>query len=53
MIGNGCVLIGMGERTRPAGVERLAQALFEAGAARQVIAVDCRPSARRCTSTPS
>ena len=24
VIGNGCVLIGMGERTRPAGVERLA-----------------------------
>ena len=40
VIGNGCVLVGMGERTRPAGVERLAQALFEAGSARQVIAVD-------------
>ena len=30
----------MGERTRPAGVERLAEALFRAGSARQVIAVD-------------
>src|SRR4051794_22754701 len=40
VIGNGCVLVGMGERTRPAGVERLAHALFEAGSARQVIAVD-------------
>ena len=40
VIGNGCVLVGMGERTRPAGVERLAQALFRAGSARQVIAVD-------------
>ena len=40
VIGNGCVLIGMGERTRPAGVERLATRLFEAGAARSVIAVD-------------
>ena len=40
VIGNGCVLVGMGERTRPAGVERLAEALFEAGSARQVIAVD-------------
>jgi arginine deiminase len=40
VIGNGCVLVGMGERTRPAGVERLARALFEAGSARQVIAVD-------------
>jgi arginine deiminase len=40
VIGNGCVLIGMGERTRPAGVERLAQRLFEAGSATCVIAVD-------------
>jgi arginine deiminase len=39
VIGNGCVLIGMGERTRPAGVELLARRLFKAGAARQVIAV--------------
>jgi len=39
VIGNGCVLIGMGERTTPAGVELLAQRLFDAGAARQVIAV--------------
>ena len=39
VIGNGCVLIGMGERTRPAAVERLAQRLFAAGAAREVIAV--------------
>ena len=40
VIGNGCVLIGMGERTRPAGVERLAARLFSAGAATSVIAVD-------------
>ena len=33
VIGNGCVLIGMGERTRPAAVEQLAQRLFAAGAA--------------------
>ncbi|HEX3239529.1 MAG TPA: arginine deiminase [Solirubrobacterales bacterium] len=39
VIGSGCVLIGMGERTTPAGVELLAQRLFDAGAARQVIAV--------------
>ena len=39
VIGNGCVLIGMGERTRPAAVEELAQGLFTAGAARKVIAV--------------
>jgi arginine deiminase len=40
VIGNGAVLIGMGERTRPAGVEQLADRLFEAGAAQIVIAVD-------------
>jgi arginine deiminase len=39
VIGNGCVLIGMGERTTPAGVELLARRLFEAGAATSVIAV--------------
>ena len=40
VIGNGCVLVGMGERTRPAGVEQLADRLFEAGAAQLVIALD-------------
>ena len=40
VVGNGCVLIGMGERTRPAGVERLARRLFEAGSASCVIAVE-------------
>jgi arginine deiminase len=40
VIGNGCVLVGMGERTRPAGVEQLADRLFEAGAAHLVIALD-------------
>jgi arginine deiminase len=39
VIGNGCVLIGMGERTRPAAVELLAQRLFDAGSATRVIAV--------------
>ena len=39
VVGKGCVLIGMGERTRPAAVEAMAGRLFEAGAARQVIAV--------------
>jgi len=39
VIGNGCVLIGMGERTRPVAVEHLAARLFEAGAATRVIAV--------------
>jgi arginine deiminase len=40
VIGNGCMLLGMGERTRPAGVERLASRLFAAGSATRVIAVD-------------
>ena len=39
VIGNGCVLIGMGERTRPAGVELLARRLFAAGAAERVFAL--------------
>ena len=40
VIGNGCVLIGMGERSLPAAVERFALRLFASGAARQVIAVE-------------
>jgi len=43
VIGNGCVLIGMGERTRPDAVERYASRLFAAGAARRVIAVVLPP----------
>ncbi|HZK72791.1 MAG TPA: arginine deiminase [Clostridia bacterium] len=45
VIGNGCVMIGMGERTRPAAVEMIAQRLFEAEAAKLVIAVEL-PSQR-------
>lgn len=37
-IGNGVVLIGMGERTTPQAVGQVAQALFKAGAANRVIA---------------
>ena len=43
VIGNDAVLIGMGERTRPAAVEALAERLFAAGAARNVIAVPLPP----------
>jgi arginine deiminase len=43
VVGNGCVLIGMGERTRPVTVELLAERLFRAGAARHVIAVRIPP----------
>jgi arginine deiminase len=39
VIGNGCVLVGIGERTRPVAVEALSARLFDAGAARRVIAV--------------
>jgi len=39
VLGRGAVLVGMGERTRPGAVEALAQRLFEAGAAREVLAV--------------
>jgi arginine deiminase len=38
-IGNGTVMIGMGERTTPQGVVWIARSLFRAGAARQVLAV--------------
>ncbi len=40
VIGNGTVLIGMGERTTPMAVEILARALFGSGQATQVIAVE-------------
>ena len=39
VIGNGALLVGMGERTRPAAVEALAERLFAAGAATCVLAV--------------
>lgn len=37
-LGNGVVLVGMGERTSPQAVSQLARRLFERGAAAQVIA---------------
>ncbi|GFE65491.1 arginine deiminase [Litoreibacter roseus] len=43
-IGNGCVLVGMGERTTPQAVGQLAIALFEQGAAETVIACQMPPS---------
>jgi arginine deiminase len=43
VVGNGVVMIGMGERSKPAAVEMLAERLFAAGAARQVIAVVLPP----------
>ena len=35
VVGNGAVLIGMGERTTPVAVELLAEELFRCGAARR------------------
>ncbi|PZS39412.1 MAG: hypothetical protein DLM62_08450, partial [Pseudonocardiales bacterium] len=40
VIGHGTVLIGMGERTTPAAVEIVTQALFAKGQATQVIAIE-------------
>ncbi len=40
VLGNGVVLIGMGERTTPMAVEILARALFASGQATEVIAVE-------------
>jgi arginine deiminase len=40
VVGEGAVLIGMGERTTPYAVERLAQRLFASEAAKEVIAVE-------------
>jgi arginine deiminase len=37
-VGNGTVLVGMGERSSPQGVGQLAEALFETGAAERVLA---------------
>ena len=54
VIGNGAVLIGMGERTTPQAVEALAAALFAAGARDEVVAVELpQASGRSCTSTRS
>ena len=40
VIGNGTVLVGMGERTTPAAVEMLAASLFAGGGADRVIAIE-------------
>ncbi|HTZ42860.1 MAG TPA: arginine deiminase [Jatrophihabitans sp.] len=45
-IGNGAVMIGMGERTTPQAVLWIARSLFRAGSARQVLAVHL-PKSRR------
>ena len=45
VLGNGAVMVGMGERTAPQTVELLAQRLFDAAAAQRVIAVEL-PKAR-------
>jgi arginine deiminase len=40
VIGHGAVLIGMGERTTPMAVEAVARALFDAGQATRVVAIE-------------
>jgi len=40
VIGHGAVLIGMGERTTPMAVEALAHAMFDAGQATTVVAIE-------------
>jgi arginine deiminase len=40
VIGHGAVMIGLGERTTPVAVERIAQRLFESNTATRVIAVE-------------
>jgi arginine deiminase len=45
VIGNGAVLIGMSERTRPQAVEILARRLFAAGSVRRIVALNL-PKAR-------
>ena len=40
VIGNGAVMIGMGERTTPQGVETLSRLLFQRGHVRKVIVVE-------------
>ena len=43
-IGNGAVMVGMGERTAPQSVTMIARELFKAGSARLVLAVKLPPS---------
>jgi arginine deiminase len=40
VLGNGAVMIGLGERSTAMGVENLARSLFQAGAATRVIAIE-------------
>ena len=53
VIGNGAVMIGMGERTTPQGVEILARQYFAARRrSPRSSPSSCRRPARSCTSTP-
>ena len=47
LLAPGVVAIGVGQRTTPAGAERLARRLFEAGLAHAVLAVPLRRARRR------
>ena len=50
-IGNGAVMIGMGERTTPQAVLWIARSLFRAGSAGSCWPCSCRSRAATCTST--
>jgi len=50
-IGNGTVMIGMGERTTAQAVLVIARSLFRAGSATQLLAVHLPSRAATCTST--
>ena len=52
-IGNGTVMIGMGERTTPQAVSASRRALFRAGSARRFSPSTCPSRAATCTSTRS
>ena len=40
VLGNGAIMIGLGERSTPMGVENLARSLFAKGAANKIIAIE-------------
>ena len=53
LLGPGVVAVGVGERTTPAGAERLARQVFAAGSRTRCWRCRSPRSGRPCTSTPS
>ena len=52
VIGNRAVMIGMGERSTPQGIEMLTRSLFRAGTATRSSSSSCPGNAPSCISTP-